>query len=64
MISAATPDTNAAAGLVPLASAYPPPGEAPTMLTPGAESTTEEFRSENEAGRPAAPTAATAITPG
>ena len=33
------------------------------MLTPGADTTTEEFRSENDARFPLALTAATEITP-
>jgi hypothetical protein len=33
------------------------------MLTPGAESTTDELRSEKAARAPCAPTAPTAITP-
>ncbi len=63
MISAATPATNADAGLVPLTATYPPPGAAPVTSTPGAERTTDAFRSENGARRWPAPTAATEMTP-
>ena len=63
LISAATPLTSAAAGLVPSASMYSPPGPAPSTATPGAETTTELFCSEKEARAPLPVTAATAITP-
>ncbi len=40
-----------------------PPGPDPITLTPGAESTTDELRSENGARTPSSFTAATDITP-
>src|SRR5260221_3470842 len=63
-ISAATPLTRAAEGLVPSPAMYCPPGPAPTTSTPGAATMTEEFCWENDARAPAELTAATAMTPG
>ena len=48
-MSATTPLTRAAEGLVPSASRYSPPGPAPITPTPGAESRTELFCSEKKA---------------
>ncbi len=63
--SAATPDTNAAAKLVPLRLPFAkPPGQALVTFRPGAVTATREPRSENGASEPSLSTAPTDSTPG
>src|SRR6266536_2737288 len=64
LISAATPEVSAHAGLVPLTSQYCPSPPSAGTCTPGAATRTDRLSLENLAGAPARSTAATPSTPG